>query len=254
MEPFFPGTGLPSEVGLKDTSAHGMNLNIAWRSGGMGNNEYAAAFSEVILPILSQFSPDLVLISCGLDAAAGDLLGDCLLTPRMYYAMMRSLMTTVGLDTPIVVALEGGYNLEVISYCMEAVVLALLDLEYQGKHGVEHKPTPQDRPITQSATNTNDSNDQISSDSERFVRLDKGRELLNQFWDYRDKNNQLINASAVRDINSSIDAIKDTRWNNDKILSLNPRRSKRITTRSHSRIQTDIETQDVSDLLESLKI
>ena len=70
--------------------------------------------------------------------------------------------------------------------------------------------------VPKSATNTNDSNDQISSDSERFVRLDKGRELLNQFWDYRDKNNQLINASAVRDINSSIDAIKDTRWNNDK--------------------------------------
>lgn len=41
----------------------------------MGNAEYIAAFLQVILPIAYQYSPDLVLVSAGFDAAVGDPLG-----------------------------------------------------------------------------------------------------------------------------------------------------------------------------------
>ena len=122
---FFPGTGRPEEVG--HGPAEGSNLNVAWDVKQVGNVEYAAAFSELILPLLSAFDPSLVMISSGFDAAQGDLIGDCLLSPEMYYRMTRSLLATAGVDTPTVVALEGGYNLDVISKCAEAVALALLD-------------------------------------------------------------------------------------------------------------------------------
>lgn len=122
---FFPGTGRPEEVG--HGSAEGSNLNVAWDVKKVGNVEYAAAFSELILPLVSAFDPSLVMISSGFDAAQGDLIGDCLLSPEMYYRMTRSLLATTGLDVPTVVALEGGYNLDVISNCAEAVALALLD-------------------------------------------------------------------------------------------------------------------------------
>lgn len=92
----------------------------------MGNVEYAGAFAELVLPVLSSFNPDLIIVASGLDAAKGDLLGDCGLTPEMYYIMMDSVLE-VGGDIPVVVALEGGYNLRVISECMQAVALALLD-------------------------------------------------------------------------------------------------------------------------------
>jgi len=98
----------------------------------MGNLEYAAAFSEVVLPVMAEFDPDLVIIACGLDAAKGDLLGDCGLSAEMYHTMTRSVLETAGLDTPVVVALEGGYNLKVISECMDAVALALLDEPFPG--------------------------------------------------------------------------------------------------------------------------
>ena len=122
---FFPGTGRPEEVGRGP--AEGSNLNVAWDVKQVGNVEYAAAFSELILPLVSAFDPSLVMISSGFDAAQGDLIGDCLLSPEMYYRMTRSLLATVGIDVPTVVALEGGYNLDVISKCAEAVALALLD-------------------------------------------------------------------------------------------------------------------------------
>jgi acetoin utilization deacetylase AcuC-like enzyme len=128
---FYPGTGHPTETGAG--CGAGSNLNIVWPRGGMGNTEYAAAFTEVVLPVLSAFNPDLILIACGLDAAKGDLLGDCGLSPDMYYIMIKSLLEIAGVDIPMVAALEGGYNLEVIGKCMEAVALAMFDEPWEEK-------------------------------------------------------------------------------------------------------------------------
>lgn len=93
----------------------------------MGDVEYAAAFAEVVLPVLSSFGPDLILIAAGYDAAKGDLLGDCGLSPEMYYVMMNSVLEAAGRSTPVVCVLEGGYNLDVLATCSEATALALLD-------------------------------------------------------------------------------------------------------------------------------
>lgn len=121
---FYPGTGYPSEIG--SDGGEGTNLNVVWGEGGMGDEEYAAVFSQVILPLLFQLKPDLILIACGLDAVQGDLLGDCGLTPAMYYTMTRSIIEAAP-KTPIVAALEGGYNIDKSAECMENVALALLD-------------------------------------------------------------------------------------------------------------------------------
>lgn len=122
---FYPGTGRPAEVG--EGTGTGTNLNVVWTRSGMGNEEYATAFAELVLPVLSSFQPDLILVACGLDAAKGDLLGDCGLTPDMYYIMTKSLLDQAGADIPLVVVLEGGYNVSVSAECMENVSLALLD-------------------------------------------------------------------------------------------------------------------------------
>ena len=122
---FYPGTGFPNECGKGD--GVGTNINILWNQGGMANVEYSAAFTEAVLPALQGYQPDLILIACGLDAAKGDLLGDCGLTPDMYYTMTQSLLDVAGTNVPIVAVLEGGYNLDVCAACMEQVALALLD-------------------------------------------------------------------------------------------------------------------------------
>lgn len=46
-------------------------INIPWSGGPMGDNEYLAAFFNVVLPLGYNFNPDLVFISAGFDAAQG---------------------------------------------------------------------------------------------------------------------------------------------------------------------------------------
>lgn len=41
----------------------------------MGDVEYMAAMTQVILPIAHEYNPELVLISAGFDACVGDPLG-----------------------------------------------------------------------------------------------------------------------------------------------------------------------------------
>jgi acetoin utilization deacetylase AcuC-like enzyme len=108
--PFYPGTGALDEIG--GTRARGRMVNLPWPAG-MGDAEYLAAFDELLLPIAREFDPDLVLVSCGFDAAQGDLLGQMRVTPGGFALMTSRLLALAG--GRVVLALEGGYNLDAIA-------------------------------------------------------------------------------------------------------------------------------------------
>ncbi|KAJ2901335.1 hypothetical protein MKZ38_001947 [Zalerion maritima] len=91
----------------------GKNVNIGWHDQGMGNGEYMAAFQQIVMPIAKEFCPDLVVISAGFDAADGDELGGCFVTPTCYAHMTHMLMSLA--NGKVAVCLEGGYNLHAIS-------------------------------------------------------------------------------------------------------------------------------------------
>ena len=102
----------------------GRNVNIAWPSQGMGDGEYLAAFQKIVMPIAQEFNPDLVIISAGFDAADGDELGGCFVTPPCYAHMTHMLMSLAG--GRVAVCLEGGYNLRAISQSALAVARTLM--------------------------------------------------------------------------------------------------------------------------------
>ncbi|KAI0181843.1 putative histone deacetylase A [Hypoxylon sp. FL1284] len=102
----------------------GRNVNIGWPSQGMGDGEYLAAFQKIVMPIAQEFSPDMVIISAGFDAADGDELGGCFVTPPCYAHMTASLMTLAA--GKVAVCLEGGYNLKAISNSALAVARTLM--------------------------------------------------------------------------------------------------------------------------------
>ncbi|CAD7702301.1 unnamed protein product [Ostreobium quekettii] len=70
---FYPGTGGPTDVG--SGQGKGFSVNIPWDYDGMGDEDYVAAFQHVVLPIASEFKPDMTIVSAGFDAAEGDPLG-----------------------------------------------------------------------------------------------------------------------------------------------------------------------------------
>lgn len=102
----------------------GRNVNIPWADHGMGDAEYIYAFQEVIMPVATEFDPDLVIISAGFDAAEGDVLGGCHVTPACYAHMTHMLMRMA--KGKIVVCLEGGYNLRSIARSALAVTRTLM--------------------------------------------------------------------------------------------------------------------------------
>ena len=119
---FYPGTGASHEVG--SMGAEGYCVNIPWSRGGVGDNDYIFAFQHVVLPIASEFAPDFTIISAGFDAARGDPLGCCDVTPAGFAKMTDMLNVLSG--GKLLVILEGGYNLRSISSSATAVIKVLL--------------------------------------------------------------------------------------------------------------------------------
>ena len=121
---FFPSTGAADSVG--SGPGEGFSCNVPWTETGLTGADYMAAFKWVILPILSQFAPDMLFISAGFDAAAGDPLGGMALTPPAYAAMTTAMLAALPPHGRAVIALEGGYNEDAIAAAAEATVRAAL--------------------------------------------------------------------------------------------------------------------------------
>ncbi|KAJ7497370.1 histone deacetylase complex protein [Mycena latifolia] len=102
----------------------GYSVNIPWPEKGMTDADYIHAFQKIVMPIAMEFAPELVIISAGFDAAAGDDLGECLVTPAGYAHMTYMLGGLAG--GRLVVALEGGYNLDSITNSALAVTEIIL--------------------------------------------------------------------------------------------------------------------------------
>ena len=81
-------------------------------------------FDRLLLPIAERFNPDLVLVSCGFDAAAGDPLGAMRISPAGYGLMTARLAPLA--RGRLVLALEGGYNLTAIARSAESCLRVLL--------------------------------------------------------------------------------------------------------------------------------
>ncbi|XP_060049548.1 histone deacetylase 4 isoform X2 [Erinaceus europaeus] len=127
---FFPGSGAPDEVG--SGPGVGFNVNMAFTGGldpPMGDAEYLAAFRTVVMPIASEFSPDVVLVSSGFDAVEGHPtpLGGYNLSAKCFGYLTKQLMGLAG--GRLILALEGGHDLTAICDASEACVSALLGNE-----------------------------------------------------------------------------------------------------------------------------
>ncbi|XP_073456135.1 histone deacetylase 6 isoform X1 [Aquarana catesbeiana] len=121
---FFPASEDAAHDRVGVGRGEGFNVNIAWNGGKMGDAEYLLAFHRIVMPIAYEFNPQLVLISAGFDAARGDPLGGCRVSPEGYAHMTHLLMGLAG--GKVVIVLEGGYNLISISDSMSMCTRTLL--------------------------------------------------------------------------------------------------------------------------------
>uniref|UniRef100_A0A914E9C9 Histone deacetylase domain-containing protein n=1 Tax=Acrobeloides nanus TaxID=290746 RepID=A0A914E9C9_9BILA len=87
-------------------------INVPLNDTGYGDAEYFAFMNFLVRPIIDAWKPELVLVSCGFDAALGDPEGEMEVSPAGY-GHLTGLLSS--LDIPLCLLLEGGYFLESIA-------------------------------------------------------------------------------------------------------------------------------------------
>ena len=112
--PFYPGSGGPGEG--DDTT-----VNVPLPAG-TGDEAYLDAFDRAARPPLERFAPDLLLVSAGFDAAAGDPIGGLELSGDCFAELTRRARTVA---ERLAFVLEGGYNIETLPGLVQAVLGAL---------------------------------------------------------------------------------------------------------------------------------
>jgi acetoin utilization deacetylase AcuC-like enzyme len=120
--PCYPGTGAVSERGAADNV---VNVPLA---PGTGSKEFRAAWTNVLLPALNRFAPDLVIVSAGFDAHKADPLAQLRLETADFAWITEHLLETAGRhsDGRMVSVLEGGYDLDALAASAAVHVRALL--------------------------------------------------------------------------------------------------------------------------------
>ncbi|KAJ3856228.1 histone deacetylase complex protein [Lentinula lateritia] len=121
---FYPCGEFGGMTSCGEGSGLGFSVNIPWPEKGMGDPDYIHAFQRIVMPIAMEFAPELVIISAGFDAALGDELGECKVSPAGYAHMTHMLSGLAG--GRLVVALEGGYNLNATMKSALAVTKVIL--------------------------------------------------------------------------------------------------------------------------------
>ncbi len=122
--PYYPGTGAVDEIGTGP--GEGFTVNLPLESGGT-DADFAQVFDRVALPVLRQFSPDLILVSAGFDAHERDPLATMRATEDGFAAMTMALRTVADdcCKGRLALVTEGGYDLKALEASLDAVVQTL---------------------------------------------------------------------------------------------------------------------------------
>ncbi|MEA5575514.1 histone deacetylase [Anabaena sp. UHCC 0451] len=115
--PAYPGTGKTSEKGL-----HNNVLNLPLPPGS-DISEYQPLWEQKIIPFLTNFQPDLLIVSAGYDALADDPLASVNLQPEDFGLFTQYCL---GITRKILFGLEGGYDLATLSKSVVATIEACL--------------------------------------------------------------------------------------------------------------------------------
>jgi acetoin utilization deacetylase AcuC-like enzyme len=111
--PFYPGSGGPG-----DGSSTTLNVPLA---AGAGDEEVLGALEQDVAPALEGFDPDLLLVSAGFDAAAGDPIGGLRVSEEGFAALTARAGR---ICARLAFVLEGGYNTQTLPGLVGSVLAA----------------------------------------------------------------------------------------------------------------------------------
>ena len=118
---FPPGSGGVEQNGAGDGVGTVINIPLP---PGSGEAAYLAAFDRVILPALSLYRPQLIIVPCGFDAGFHDPLGRMMLTSESFRKLAARIQSAAVelCDGKLVLTHEGGYAPHTVPFHCLAVL------------------------------------------------------------------------------------------------------------------------------------
>lgn len=125
QHPFYPDTGFAEATGKG--AAVGTKLNVPLPAGS-GDQEILSAIEKLLVPAVTAFKPEFILISAGFDAHHSDPLADLKATEEGFAQMTAQIrkLADEHCQGRIVSVLEGGYDLHGLPRCVASHLQALL--------------------------------------------------------------------------------------------------------------------------------
>ena len=119
--PFYPGTGAATDIG--NGEGVGTTVNIPLEAGAK-DADFDLVFRDVVVPVVTAFEPQLVVLSAGFDAHADDPLGGMHLSTEGYRTLTHHVrrLAIDHCDGRLAVVTEGGYDLSALEECLEATL------------------------------------------------------------------------------------------------------------------------------------
>lgn len=125
----FPGTGFIDEIGEGDGLGYNVNVPFPFRT---SDQIYLKAIREIITPIISQYKPQFILVSAGLDGHYTDPVASLSLSALCYqriYEIIVSLASEI-CEGRLVSVLEGGYSLKFVGKIAVAAIAKMSEAHY----------------------------------------------------------------------------------------------------------------------------
>ena len=126
QSPLYPGTGGMDETGSGEGKGFTVNIPLP---PGTGDPGIMRVYEEIVIPILQRYDPQLVLVSAGFDAHWVDPLAQLELSSHGFDYITRILIKFArsACEGRIIFVMEGGYDLNALSFGWLNIASALLD-------------------------------------------------------------------------------------------------------------------------------
>ncbi len=164
--PHYPGTGYFTEVG--QGRGEGFTVNLPF-SPGSGDSEYLLAFERIILPIATQFDPQLVLVCAGYDGHRDDPLSALDLSTDVFNKMTGQVreLAQICCEGRLLAVLEGGYGLDSLSDSVVATLRALME----PASGISEKAKKEPSPIPESPSSSEEMVEKLKNYFARYWEI-----------------------------------------------------------------------------------
>lgn len=121
-----PDSGSIHETG--EGKGVGFNINIPFPPGS-GHGAYEEAWRRIIIPAIDAFVPDIIMVSCGLNASAMDPMSRIMLSSGAFVTFTNHLMILADrhCEGRLVLVSEGGYSSATMGFGVLSIIETLME-------------------------------------------------------------------------------------------------------------------------------